>query len=457
MTTLAAAEEVAVPRATPRYPAPGLLGVLPHMQADPLQVFVEASRIAPVVEMPLPHLKGYVVTDVDVVEHMLMANHHNYVKHTRGYDMLRKVLGNGLVTSEGDFWLRQRRIAQPAFHKDRIAGFAQVMTRAARELTDAWGPRIARRERFDLAQEMMALTLRVVGETLLGSDTGSKAAVVGEALTDALEHLIFRTLHPLSFPEWVPTPRNRSFVRAKARLDGVVLSMIAERRAAPGGGADLLGMLMEAKDPESGEGMNDEQLRDEVMTLMLAGHETTANALSWTFWLLGQHPEVERALRQELDEVLQGRLPTAQDAMKLKLHGRVVKESLRLYPPVWSLGRRVVADETVKGYGFPKGALVFFSPYVIHRQPALWPDPEAFMPERWAFENAHRPRCAYLPFSQGPRKCIGDGFALLEAQLILATLLQRVHLELVPGQQVTPEPLITLRPRGGVQVVARAA
>ncbi len=254
----------------------------------------------------------------------------------------------------------------------------------------------------------------------------------------------------------MPTPRNLIFKRAGARLDAVVMGFIAGRRKSGERHDDLLDLLMYARDPESGEGMDDRQLRDEVMTLMLAGHETTANALSWAFWLLGQHPEVEAKVRAELAP-LEGRPPQVQDVPRLKYTQWVVKEALRLYPPVWSLGRRVVEEEVVKGHRFPKDALVFLSPFVLHRLPEHWRDPEAFQPERWADEGAHRPRCAYLPFSQGPRKCIGDGFALMEAQLILATVLQRVHLELVPGQQVTPEPLITLRPKGGVQVVARRA
>jgi cytochrome P450 len=215
-------------------------------------------------------------------------------------------------------------------------------------------------------------------------------------------------------------------------------------------------MLMEAKDPETGESMSDDQLRDEVMTLMLAGHETTANALSWTFWLLGQHPEAEKKIREELKTVLDGRPPAARDFMALKQCTWAIKEGMRLYPPVWSLGRKVVAEETVKGYRFEKDALVFFSPFVLHRLPQYWSDPEAFMPERWADESVKRPKCAYIPFSSGPRKCIGDGFAQMEATLMLATILQRVHVELVPGQQVVPEPLITLRPKHGVQVVAKS-
>ncbi|MFT3839972.1 MAG: cytochrome P450 [Myxococcaceae bacterium] len=456
MTTLASTE-IAAPHPTPSFPTKGLLGVIPQFQADPLQIFNDAGRYGTVVKMPMPALTAYVVTDVEIVEHILMANHHNFVKQTRGYQMLRKALGNGLVTSDGAFWLRQRRIAQPAFHREKIAGFASVMTKATNEMIDSWEPKLRNRESFDFAQQMMQVTLRIVGDTLLGSDTASKSGDVGHALTDALEHLIYRTLHPLSLPEWMPTPRNRAFIRAKAKLDEVVMGIIAARRSSGHSGDDLLSMLMEAKDPETGESMSDDQLRDEVMTLMLAGHETTANALSWTFWLLGQHPDVEKKIRAELKTVLNGRTPEARDFPALKQCTWAIKEGMRLYPPVWSLGRKVVQDETVKGYRFEKDALVFFSPYVLHRLPQFWTDPEAFMPERWADESVKRPKCAYIPFSSGPRKCIGDGFALMEAVLLLATIVQRTHIELVPGQKVVPEPLITLRPKYGVQVVARPA
>ena len=428
-----------------------LVGVLPQLQHNPLEVMERATlRFGPVTRLPLPMADGYMLGHPRFVQHVLVTNSKNYVKQTRGYEMLRMVLGNGLVTSEGTFWKRQRRIAQPAFHRERLAGFGAVMTRAATQLVDRW----VMGEPFDFAAEMMHCTLRVVGETLLSADVTSQADHVGRALTVALEHLIHRTLHPLSAPEWVPTPQNLRFKRALEELDRVVLGLIAERRQGGEPKHDLLAMLMESTDPETGEGMTDEQLRDEVMTIFLAGHETTANNLAWTMALLGRAPEVERKLVAEAGAVLAGQPPTMAQAHQLPYAMNVIKESMRLYPPVWSLGRRVVEDELVDGYLLPKDALVFISPWAIHRLPEFWADPLAFDPDRWLTEDPRRAHGSYLPFSMGQRKCIGDTFALVEAQLILTTVLQRVHLSLVPGQTFEPEPVITLRPLGGVHVVA---
>jgi cytochrome P450 len=451
--TPAPAPSVSSPLAIPSLPGVPFLGVLPQLQRNPLAVMERATLgPAPVVRLPLPLVEGFQLADPRLVEHVLVTHSRNYVKQTRGYDMLRKVLGNGLVTSEGEFWKRQRRIAQPAFHKERLVGFGETMTRAATDMVDGWTPG----RPFDVANEFMRVTLRLVGETLLSSDVTSAASEVGQAITVALEHLIHRTLHPFGLPEWVPTPRNRAFTRALEALDRVVLGMIAARRAGGGPRNDLLAMLMEARDPETGEGMSDAQLRDEVMTIFLAGHETTANALAWTVVLLGRAPQVEQRLVRELHEVLGGRAPTMSDVPKLSWTAMVLKESMRLYPPVWSLARRVVEDDVVDGVTLPKDALVFICPYALHRHPKHWRDPEAFDPERWAPDAPPTTKGAYLPFSMGQRKCIGDTFAMVEATLVLATVLQRVHLSLVPGQAFTPEPVITLRPLGGVQVVATA-
>ena len=439
-----------------------LIGVLPALQENPLRVMERATlEFGPVTHIPLPTLEGFVLGSPKLAHHVLVANVKNYVKQTRGYDMLRLVLGNGLVTSEGDFWKRQRRIAQPAFHRERLAGFGAVMTRAASEMVDRWqagqpdsAGGAAGLKPFDFAAEMMRCTLRVVGETLLSSDVTGEADSVGAALTDVLEHLIHRTLHPFSAPEWLPTPTNQRFKRSLEQLDRVVLDLIAQRRKGGGPKDDLLAMLMESRDPETGEGMTDEQLRDEVMTIFLAGHETTANNLSWTMALIGRAPEVERKLVAEAKAALDGALPTMETVHRLPYAMNVVKESLRLYPPVWSLGRRVLEDDVVDGYLLPKDALVFLSPWAIHRLPEFWPDPLAFDPDRWLTDDPRRLHGSYLPFSLGQRKCIGDMFAMVEAQLILTTSLQRVHVSLVPGQTFEPEPVITLRPRGGVQVIA---
>ncbi len=427
-----------------------LVGVLPQLQASPLRVMERATlEFGPVTHLPLPRLEAFVLGSPKLAHHVLVANVKNYSKQTRGYEMLRLVLGHGLITSEGDFWKRQRRIAQPAFHRERLAGFGELMTRAAHEMVDGWVPG----RPFDFAAEITRCTLRVVGETLLSADVTLEASRVGRALTGVLEHLIERTLDPLSAPEWLPTPENLRFKRSLNALDEVVLELIDERRRGPAKN-DLLSMLMDAKDPETGEGMTDLQLRDEVMTIFLAGHETTANTLAWVVTLLGRTPAVERTLVAELRQVLGSAAPGIEHVQRLPFTSNVIKEALRLYPPVWTLGRRVVEDEVVDGWTFKKNALVLFSPWALHRLPEFWADPLAFDPTRWDVEDPRRAHGSYLPFSMGQRKCIGDTFALIEAQLILAVMLQRVHLELVPGQTFEPEPVITLRPKGGVHVVA---
>ena len=418
----------------PVHPGLPLIGSILDLQRDALATFTKASKLGDIVKLKLPYFKGFVVSSPELIEHVLHDNYKAYGKQTRGYAALRTILGNGLLTSEGSFWLRQRRLAQPAFHKENLTAWGTTMVRATRELVDGWAPRVQSGQAFDLHEEMMRVTLRIVGEALLSTDLTASAGEVGDALGPLLKLLTERTSRLLPIPDWVPTPANRKLVTQRARLDAVVNRLIAERRATQAG-SDLLGMLMAATDADTGERMNDAQLRDEVMTIMLAGHETTANALSWVFVLLGQNPHAEAKLREELATVLGGREPTSADAPRLVYTSAVLHEALRLYPPVWAIARSASTDDAIGGVPVPKGALIFFLPWVVHRRASVWPDPEKFEPARW-LPDGQRPksRCAFMPFSSGPRKCVGDGFALLEGTLVLATLLQRVKLSLVPGQ-----------------------
>lgn len=440
----------------PIHPGLPLLGSILDLQRDALETFTRASRLGDVVEIKVPWFRAFLVSHPDLIERVLHDNYKAYGKQTRGYAALRTILGNGLLTSEGSFWLRQRRLAQPAFHKENLTSWGATMVQATRELADAWLQRARAAEAFDVHDDMMRLTLRVVGQTLMSTDLTGAASEVGDALTHLLRLLTARTSRIIALPDWVPTPAQRRLESERARLDRVVHDLIAERRATKPGD-DLLGMLMSATDSETGERMNDAQLRDEVMTILLAGHETTANALSWAFVLLAQNPGVEEKLRAELQSVLGGREPTAADMPRLQYTSAVLHEALRLYPPVWALARSASEDDVIGGVTIPKGSLVFFMPFIVHRRGDVWPDAEKFDPSRW-LPGGHRPksRCAFMPFSSGPRKCIGDGFALLEGTLVLATLLQRVKLSLVPGQRIEAEPVFTLRPREGVKVVARA-
>jgi cytochrome P450 len=364
----------------------------------------------------------------------------------------RRLLGHGLLTSEGDFWRRQRRLSQPAFHRERLASYGELMIACTERAIDGW----AEGEVRDVHADMMRLTMEIVGRTLFGADVVAAAAEVGGALEVALERFDARVESLLFLlPDTWPLPGNLAYLRAAEQLDRVVFGIIERRRRDPGEHEDLLATLLEARD-EDGSRMSDQQLRDEVMTLFLAGHETTAITLSWTWYLLATHPEVERKLLAELREVLGERAPTVADAPRLKYAERVVSEVLRLYPPAWFISREAIQPFEVRGYRIAKGQIAMLSQWVVHRDPRFWDRPDEFDPDRWAPEaTSQRPRYAYFPFGGGPRLCIGAGFAMMEAVLVLATILQRFHLALVPGQDFTPWPTVTLRPRHGVRVVPR--
>ena len=363
------------------------------------------------------------------------------------------VLGEGLLTSEGELHKRQRRLAQPAFHRDRITRYGQVMVEKTLRARERWRDG----EEIDVAHEMMRLTLAVVATTLFGADVDDEADEIGAALTDLM--LMFPLLvHPLAplvlrLPWFPPVRRLR---RALDRLDRTIYAIVEERRRANVDRGDLLSMLIMATDVEGdGGGMSDLQLRDEVMTIFLAGHETTANALAWTWYQLARNREAERELHRELDTVLQGRAPTPADYARLPYTEMVLAESMRLYPPAWGIGRMSVADVQIGPWSVPRGSLVLVSPWVGHRDPRFWPDPLRFDPYRFAPDaKASRPKTAYFPFGGGPRLCIGEGFAWMEGVLLLATLAQRWKLE--RGSDVDARALITLRPRGAMRMRVKA-
>ena len=427
-----------------------LLGSLPLARQDPLRMIREAVRDhGDLVRLTFPVGIAHLTRDPEHIKEVLSDSAGRFSKQTRGWDNLRLLIGNGLLTSEGDTWLRQRRIAQPAFHKQRVAAFTGPIGRAAAELLDGWTDG----QRLDAAEEMMRVTLRIAGETLLGKDPSADAAVVEHALTSVLFFIKRRALQlfPLSM-RW-PTPANRRFLAARARLDAVIYALIAERKARPGGN-DLLSTLLEARDELTGEGLSALQLRDEVMTMFLAGHETTANALSWALYAVARAPAVRERLEQEVDAL--GRPPSPDDLGRLTYTRRVIDETLRLFPPVWMIPRRIEADCELGGYALPARTLLLLSVYAAHRHPAHWERPEEFDPDRFLPEpSAARPRHAYLPFGGGPHQCIGNGLALLQMQLVLAAVAQRFRLELIGPGEIAPEPLVTLRPLGGVPVRVR--
>jgi cytochrome P450 len=415
----------------------------------PLESLTACGRLGDVVSMRFGPFRIRQLNNPEHIKHVFQ-NPRIYGKQTITYDRIRALLGFGLVVSDGDFWLRQRRIAQPAFHRERIVGFADAMVRAASALADRWQAAAERHAPVEISADLTLATLEVVCETLLGGDMGEDGArvvrsfpVLSEVISDRMN-----SLAPL--PLWVPTRVNRRFRAALAELDAAVFGIIARRRVGGEDRGDLLSMLMQARDEETGAVMTDRQLRDEVTTILLAGHETTAVALTWAFYLLSQHPDAQAKLDDELARVLGGRVPALADVERLPYTRQVIDETLRLYPPVWAMDRSVAADDDLDGYRIPRGSYVLVSPWVTQRDPSLWSEPEAFRPERFARDAPPQPRYAYFPFIGGPRQCIGNTFALLEAQLMLATLAQRFRLQLVPGQAIELLPLLTLRPKNGL-------
>jgi cytochrome P450 len=378
------------------------------------------------------------INDPEAIRDVLVTSQRSF-KKGRGLERTKPLLGEGLLTSEADVHLRQRRLAQPAFHQERIAAYATRMVADAARARDRWTDG----ETLDLGAEMMRLTLGIVGHTLLGADVGGETEAIRDAMAEALRAFEIATLPFFEVFDHLPVPWMRRLKRAKATLDTIVYRIIAERRADGADRGDLLSMLVSS--------MTDTELRDEILTIFLAGHETTANALTWAAYALSQAPDVDRALAAEAATL--GRLPAVDDLPRLTYTRAVVSETLRLYPPAWIIGRRTVAEYSVGGYQLPVGTLVFVSPWVTQRDPRYWAEPERFDPGRWHKEPP--PKFAYFPFGGGSRVCIGESFAWTELILVLATLAQRWRFELVPGHPVAPKPVVTLRPRHGMRMVVR--
>jgi cytochrome P450 len=385
----------------------------------------------------------------ELVEDVLVAQNRKFIKHYR-LRTAKRTLGKGLLTSEGEFWRTQRKLAQPAFHRDRISAYADVMVQYTEQMLASWNDGETR----DVQAEMMRLTLQIVARTLFAAEIGTESAAASKAMESLLHASMKRMGRLIPVPDWLPTPANFVVERSARRLDQIILAIIARRRESGEDRGDLLSMLLHAQDEESGSRMTDQQLRDEVMTLFLAGHETTANTLAWVWYLLANRPEAESSLHDELDLVLGERLPTMADLPRLVYTGLVVTEALRLFPTVWMLGRENIEPVELGGYMIQNGTTVFMPQWTIHRDPRWFDDPESFRPERWARglqEQIHR--YAYFPFGGGPRICIGNNFALMESALLLATIARRFRLRLAPDAVVTPLPSMTLRPSHGVKVV----
>jgi cytochrome P450 len=430
------------------------IGSLLEAWRDPLGMFLRGqAEYGDVVRYKLGPFRYHLLTDPEGIKHVLVDNHRAY-KKSRNYSGLKLVVGQGLLTSEGDLWRRQRKLAQPAFHRERMAGFADTMAASARAMLDRWDASPS--TTFDAHAEMMRVTYQIVGRTLLSTDLDDPNGEIGEALAFGLKYANDYAEAILQIPPWIPTPTNVRFVRELKKIDDIVLGVIAARRASAKSVPDLLGMLMEVEDEDTKEKMTDRQLRDEVITIVLAGHETTANALAWTIYLLSRHPDVERRLAAEVSEALGGRAPTFADLPRLRYTKMVLEESMRLYPPAWNFERQAIESDVVCGYAIAPGDIIGIATYALHRNPRYWENPEGFDPERFSPERSQgRPRYAYLPFGGGPRTCIGNAFAMMEAQIILAMIVQRFRLELPPDEVVELAPLITLRPKRGLRMTRR--
>ena len=446
------------PSGAPFAPGPRghfLFGVAAEVMRDPIRFYMRMRRdYGDVVRMrTLPGFHWHLVSHPAGVERVLQTNQQNYPKGKLFNKPLGLLVGQGLLTSEGEFWRRQRRLAQPAFHRQRINALGETMTAATERMLERWREFERDGRPFDLAAETTRLTLQIAGLTLFGVDLSDAASRVGSALRVAFEHLNYRMMYPWALPEVIPTRRNRRFLRARRLLDEVVYDVIRERRRRDEDAGDLLSMLLLARDEETGEGMSDEQLRDEVMTILIAGHETGAAALAWAWYMLARHEEVEGKLCDELAGVLGGRTPAVADLPSLPYTKMFFDEVLRLYPPAWGMLREARETDEIGGYRIPAGTPLTVSQYVTHRHPEFWDEPERFDPERFTPERvAARPKFAYFPFGGGSRQCIGNSFALMEAQLVLATVAQHFRPRLAAGQTVEEDPTFTLRPRGGVLV-----
>jgi cytochrome P450 len=444
------------PRTSRRPLPPGprgrfFVGVLPELRRDMIGLYRETAReYGDVVRLRFVGVDTFAVSHPDHFKHVLQDNNRNYRRNPFFNNIVKHFVGLNLFTADGDDWLSRRRLMQPAFHRQRLADFGPLMTGAAQAMLERWQS-APDGQRLDIDHEITRLTLRVAGQALFSVDLTGEASALGDAFTELSEWVGHRMAHPYAAPLFVPTAGNRRFKRARRLLDDRIYAMIRERRKRPEPGTDLLAMLMQARDADTGETMSDEQLHHEIAVMMFAGHETTAAALTWTFYLLSQHPEVEQRLQAELAQALAGRGPELADLANLPYNRMVIEESMRLYPPAIAVTRQSVEADEIGGYYIPPNASVSTIFINAHHDGRFWDEPERFDPERFTPErSANRPNFAYLPFGAGPRLCIGNSFAMMEAQLVLASIVQRFQLRLAPGHPVKPNPIFVLRTSHGL-------
>ncbi len=439
--------------ALPEAPGPKghfLLGVLPEIRKYELDYLTRLVReYGDIFRVKVVNIPAYVISRPEYIESVLITNQKNFVKSVYLRES-KALFGHGILTSDGSFWREQRRMLQPAFHHRQIARYSRVMAKRVAGMLETWRDGEVR----DIHADMMNVTMEIIAQVLFGEDIAEETREIGEALKVFFEQFDDR-FGLYAIPEWLPTPGNLRYRRAIRRLNEMVNSIIRRKQAIRQDSGDILSALLNARD-EGGQEMTTSQLRDEMMTLFFTGHETTALALTWTWYLLAQHPPAMQRLTEEIDKVLEGRHPTFEDLPNLPYTEMVMKESLRLYPPAYAVVREAVEDCEIGGYRIPAGSTVAMFQWAVHRDPRYFERPDEFRPERWEGDfQKTLPRCAYFPFGAGPRLCIGDGFAKAEVPLLLAAIAQQYRMELVPDHPVLLSPSLTLRPRNGVKVVIR--
>jgi len=439
-------------RLAPSPPGSPVTGHLHRLRTDVLGLLTDATRDhGDVVRFRVGPLVMHLVNHPDHVAHVMIRNRKNYDKASRSSDCLALICGESLLTANGETWKQRRRTIQPMFHRAAIAGFIDAIADCTRSMLDAWALKARAGEPVDVASEMMQLTFRVVGRCLFGADLEKESHAVEDAMHVMVLHTYRRWRSIFNSPSSWPTPANLRFRHALAEVDAIIARLIARHRESPPAVPTLLTMLMGSTDAESGASLDDDAIRNEAITFLLAGHETTANALAWTLYLLDRHPQWQEAIRGEFSQVCGDAAPLMEDLPRLSQALHVFEESARLYPPIWAMERHAIDEDEIAGFHIPKGSGVIISPYTLHRHPDFWERPDEFLPER--FEKRDHP--AYYPFGSGPRFCIGSEFALAEARVILPMILRRFDLQAVPGQSGKAEPAITLRLKDGFQVMLR--
>jgi cytochrome P450 len=437
----------------PSPPGAPLIGNLPEIRKDNALTFLRGyEALGDVVRYPIGPFDIYCLAHPDDVQHILQANHKNYQHPPFLNRKLGEIVGDGLTTIEGEHWRTMRRLSQQAFHRQVVSDYVELFTQTTAEMLDTWGPKVRSGEYVDMRKEMVHISLNSLARALFGADWSEQVAVMEPAVTIANQHADRRLLTAVDLPLWIPFPSYRRFLRARDAVDQIIYQLIRERRASATQGTDLTSLLVNAQDEETGATMTDVQARDQIMTFLMAGHETVSAGMSWVWYLLSTNPDCAARVVDEVEDVLDGRDPTVEDLPRLEYISRVIDESMRLYPPLFVLPRTPLQGEVIRGYYIPSGTtFIALCPYVTHRHKEFWDNPEGFDPDRFEPANVkQRHRFAYFPFGGGPRKCIGDQFGLIEMRVIVAMTVQRYRLELAPGFPVYPQPAISLRPRHGL-------